>query len=482
MAVAGFIVQLFKILIDWGIKLLGWLWQNVVLNAIKLIILVFFFLLIALATIALLLITAFLGLAFLPFLLILGGTVHFGLLSLGLKLHGSTFWLEGIFGWANSTFLGLNLPTLTIQLRLDAEVLASSTISLSESSSPNSNSMMLLHHSSASGISSPNQPFSSLDLGEGGAFTQKFSGDPVNSPQLEPRANRTLLCVHGFTGSSLQFADFATNTNFSDFYDNIIAVDYYYANNYTGNRIMAEYVDQNTPIGNIGNALAQYIIDHPEKFHETIDIVAHSMGGLVVRYMIKHKYPALVVAGYKIDDIALIATPNHGTWLTEPPIFLLGVGTVIGIILLYLNHLLGGLAFLLIGVIGSLIWTLIVGFFSGVQGEEMNVLFNPFLEYLNSPDETPYGIDDREVAYQHITWSTFRGHGYKLIKNFVLLINPFVLREHDGMVGGWSVPLEGAKNYGPYPRNHDELLWINDPKSASLFADLHTELTTLRLA
>jgi len=242
-------------------------------------------------------------------------------------------------------------------------------------------------------------------------------------------------------------------------------------------------VDQNTPIGNISNALAQYIIDHPEKFHETIDIVAHSMGGLVVRNMIKQRHPDLVAAGYKIGDVALIATPNHGTWLAEFPYFILGVGVILALILLYLGHLWAALAALVIGIIVSFILDLAQAVIGGVQGEQMKVVFqpllgNPFLEELNAPDETPYGIDDTAAAYPHLSWSTYRGQGVMIGRQFlVALIWPFDLIDHDGMVGGWSVPLQGARNYGPYQRNHEELLQINEPATADLFYDLFTELT-----
>ena len=61
---------------------------------------------------------------------------------------------------------------------------------------------------------------------------------------------------------------------------------------------------------------------------------------------------------------------------------------------------------------------------------------------------------------------------------YVFLIWPFDLIEHDGLVGGWSVSLQGARNYGPYQRNHDELLLINDPATDNLLRDLSNELTT----
>ncbi|RLV50812.1 hypothetical protein D9V37_02320 [Nocardioides mangrovicus] len=41
-----------------------------------------------------------------------------------------------------------------------------------------------------------------------------------------------------------------------------------------------------------------------------VDVVAHSMGGLLVRYLIEHP-----VAGWaaQVDDLVMVATPNHGS-------------------------------------------------------------------------------------------------------------------------------------------------------------------------
>ena len=62
----------------------------------------------------------------------------------------------------------------------------------------------------------------------------------------------------------------------------------------------------------------------------------------------------------------------------------------------------------------------------------------------------------------------------------MIFVNPFVLSIFDGIVNGGSVLLKGAENYGPYPRNHEELLNINDLTTDSLVLDLFSELTTIR--
>lgn len=118
----------------------------------------------------------------------------------------------------------------------------------------------------------------------------------------------------------------------------------------------------------------------------------------------------------------------------------------------------------------------------GVQAKEM-MAGSSFTRELNKPDETPYGINDLSYEFRDITWSTFRGNqwndfGWSVVLLF--FINPFGLFDFDGMVDGGSVPLNGAINYGPYPRNHNEVLNINDLTTDSLFLDLFYELTTIR--
>ncbi|TFG04182.1 MAG: hypothetical protein EU536_05080, partial [Promethearchaeota archaeon] len=436
-----------------------------------------------------LLVTVFLGLAFLPFLLLLGGTVHFGFLSLGLELHGSALWLEGVFGWAYCAFIDLNLPTLTLQFRLNEQVLASSTLALSEasqqttpqmeSSQPISSSTPPLHPSLSSSVEFT--PMKNSDLA--------LDGTSIRTLQQEPPGDRTLLCVHGYTGSSVQFDDFLTNPDLGAFYNNIVAVDYYKDNDHYGHRILEEYGDVNIPIAEIGDALVAYILGHPETFHTTIDIVAHSMGGLVVREMIKYRYLDLVAAGYRIDDVALIATPNHGTWISEFPLFLLGLVTVVSAILFYLDRVIGGLAVIIGGVLISIFLAFLIGFIGGTQGEQMNVILNRTLTTLNSPDETPYGVDDEDDLYKHISWSTYRGNKGIWIQPkppffgsswLFVIINPFIYFEggEDGLVHCSSVPLNGAHNYGPFIRDHNELLDLNTIISDNFFEKIYTELTT----
>ena len=116
MAVVGFIVQLVQILIDWGIKLLGWLWQNVVLNAIKLVILVAIYILLAFLLITLVIGIITLAGIFLAVSIIKGGTVIYGGNFISYNLDDK----EGYFGftiqWDYWEFLAMKIPYIKLSL------------------------------------------------------------------------------------------------------------------------------------------------------------------------------------------------------------------------------------------------------------------------------------------------------------------------------------------------------------------------------
>jgi pimeloyl-ACP methyl ester carboxylesterase len=300
---------------------------------------------------------------------------------------------------------------------------------------------------------------------------------------VEPATDRTLLLVHGFGGNSTQFNHFMKNPTLNKFYNNIVAIDYYEDHNFSENGLKKGFTT-NTPIETIADALSDYILSHPEKFHKIIDIVAYSMGALVARSMIKRNYPTLSRNGYKVDDVALIAAPNHGTALANPPIFLVAMIILFGVglgVSLSLSFLLNILLLIPFGMF-SLAIILIFREIAGYQGKQMaSFPISKFLIDLNEGDETPYGIDDINEEYQDISWSTFYGKGLHKGHFLMFLINPLKLAtDFDGVVPASSVPLEGSKNYGPYPLDHDELLEINNPDNTDFFIDLFIELATLR--
>jgi hypothetical protein len=103
-----------------------------------------------------------------------------------------------------------------------------------------------------------------------------------------------------------------------------------------------------------------------------------------------------------------------------------------------------------------------------------------FLQVLNTGDKTPYSVDDAP-PHNDINWTTFRGDGGgKFFFERLLIFFSFVNKPNDGEVTVDSVPLEdGAINYGPYPRNHDEMVMFNTSLEADrlYFSDIYYVLT-----
>lgn len=47
---------------------------------------------------------------------------------------------------------------------------------------------------------------------------------------------------------------------------------------------------------------------------ERVDVVSHSMGGLLVRYLVEHGPDGVDGWGHRVDDLVMVATPNQGSW------------------------------------------------------------------------------------------------------------------------------------------------------------------------
>ncbi|MFX1411305.1 MAG: esterase/lipase family protein, partial [Promethearchaeota archaeon] len=218
----------------------------------------------------------------------------------------------------------------------------------------------------------------------------------------EPEAKkRTLILVHGWSLWGDPTPDsfwnmFAQYDRYLRFYDGNIHIIHYYG------MFMGENCSIRTPIERVAQLLALYITTHFETITDSVDFICHSMGGLVVRYMIKHYYETIKsfyaeVLGrdFNIINVCTIATPNHGVWYGWAGVFNLNV-----------------------------------------QGLEM-MAGSPFLIALNFPPETPYS--------NYINWFTYAG-------------GKFIIT--DGIVEIISVPLIGATNRGLYPLDHSEMIQV----------------------
>lgn len=218
----------------------------------------------------------------------------------------------------------------------------------------------------------------------------------------KPDGLKTLIFVHGFSiegispgPSNWQYL----RSNLEEYYDKIIEIRYY--QNPTD---MGGYFTTHNSIDDISMGLRNYLIEHYYEITDNIDFICHSMGGLVVRNMIKLWYRELCWEydkhgrRFRISHVAMLGTPNKGV---------------------------------------SYGWAGLL--FNCTQLTQM-AIGSWFLKSLNQGTVTPRG--------SIIKYSTYRGQCDFL---------GICIGLWDGVVGVGEVSLVGARNWGPYYLNHDSL-------------------------
>ena len=263
-------------------------------------------------------------------------------------------------------------------------------------------------------------------------------------PKVQVAEKRSLILVHGYSFWGTPDPPTAWNTfsfapEFLEAYEDIIVINYvdaFYASRISkdanGDWTIYQIIDMNKlisrwhSIGDIAVVLKNYIIIDSDHIEDNVDIICHSMGGLVTRYMIKHLYSEIqwwyyyMLGGrvFKIKNVAMMATPNHGS---------------------YVNARID------------------------TQQCEM-VAGSDFLNDLNdNPDDPDIPGHDYEIplAGKDINWFTYRSG----------LIRALSGLRHDGIVDVYSVPLIGATNKGWYQLGHEELR-KNDMMKTVVFNDI----------
>ena len=130
--------------------------------------------------------------------------------------------------------------------------------------------------------------------------------------------------VHGYNGNDSQFNDMIDQLNKTNFFDrkpaeklNPLFFNYYEKYHKLG---MTK-----TEIHNIEGGISSYARDFCTQLcdtHETaeIDIIAHSLGGLIVREMLRNHRRELEHAGITVLRVITLGTPHFGTELLDHPL------------------------------------------------------------------------------------------------------------------------------------------------------------------
>ncbi|UUU33139.1 alpha/beta hydrolase [Streptomyces sp. CA-210063] len=237
------------------------------------------------------------------------------------------------------------------------------------------------------------------------------SATPASAAPGRSNSEGTVIFIHGYAWNGHHdctdyFKKARTFFKNKHWDGNLYTYGYYRGNsncsyNYKGSR--------NTSLNEIAKAFAQRIAKNYEANHRKVDIVAHSMGGLIVRTMLRH----VALKGGKdgwprrlyIEDVVTLGTPHDGTsWAEgcdgfrqcrqmEPGsdfIKTLGEG-------LYRSDM-------------DTDWTLISSFDDGVVSEGSGVGANSQhkIQYRNLPNDDPATRDHNSLTKVDSGWHTAR--------------------------------------------------------------------------
>jgi hypothetical protein len=275
--------------------------------------------------------------------------------------------------------------------------------------------------------------------GNGIHSVQIFGNDSENNVyQSEKRYftvdKPSLLLLHGAGGDNSSFEEFFTDradwnrngiSDFLDYYGtgNVISLKSYFDINTDRPEFDGITKDPMSSIENMSRAVKNYILNDHESgiLKDDLDLLGYSLGGLVIRQMIKAHYYELIHNGVTIQHVSILGSPSRGAW---------------GYNVVYLNKSKSGNY-----------WTYETT--RNCKASLEMVTISDFIAELNADDETPHDI----------IYNTYRGTdvldggwaaillwpGYfnlTLINQIASIIGTF----GDGYVAQGSVVLDGALN------------------------------------
>jgi hypothetical protein len=270
------------------------------------------------------------------------------------------------------------------------------------------------------------------------------------------------ICCHGFLGEKgmlKEIEDTLEAGPFDQIYDRVSNISYYsskYGINFTRSFDLKTPIYKKDTDQTLAHSLFLNICSILKNYDEkvSLDIFAHSMGGLVTRSMIKHltrgRDDGIWIKNGLIRNVFLLGTPNHGTRLAQH-----AINIPVDILLTGLN--------------------LLLELPNEVTSEDLQILNSQFIQMTPNSSFLKQLNQRSKNMEKAINWITVRGLKWKRQLGWLPIVwQPFFFRKirldrnfpffhvgiipNDGLVDANRVPLKFATNITVPTANHMSLL------------------------